>query len=137
MSITELQAVWRNHLGGSPVEGLPKFLLARLLAYRLQVQQFGDLPKKAVGLLDRVAVDLDQGRQPKIPYPDERRLKPGSVLIREYEGVQQRVMVLEEGYAWNGKIFASLSAVAKAITGTHWNGQRFFGLDRKDERAVP
>src|SRR5262245_17757801 len=90
MSTTELQAIWRNHLGGSPVEGLPRFLLAGLLAYRLQVQQFGDLAKPAVALLDRVAADLDRGKEPQIPYPDERRLKPGSVLVREHEGVQQR-----------------------------------------------
>jgi hypothetical protein len=137
MSTIELQAVWKSHLGGSPAEGLPKFLLARLLAYRLQVQQFGDLSRQAAGFLDRIATHLDLGREPNIPYPDQRRLKPGSVLVREHEGVPQRVMVLEDGYAWSGKTFTSLSAVAKAITGTNWNGQRFFGLDRKGERAVP
>ena len=61
----------------------------------------------------------------------EQRLKPGVVIMREHNGVHQRVMVLDEGFAWNGKSFGSLSAVAKAITGTNWNGQRFFGLDRK------
>jgi hypothetical protein len=135
MSAIELQGAWRSHLGGLPLDHLPKFLLARLLAYRLQVQQFGDLSKATAVLLDRIACDLDEGRQPTIPYPNERRVKPGSVLVREQEGAQQRVMVLDEGYAWNGKTYSSLSAVAKAITGTNWNGQRFFGLDRKSERA--
>ena len=70
-----------------------------------------------------------------MPYPDDSRLKPGSVLVRKHDGVQHRVMVLEEGYAWNGKTFASLSAAAKAITGTNWNGQRFFGLDKSKGKA--
>jgi hypothetical protein len=135
MSAAELQAAWRSHLGGSPVEGLPKFLLARLLAYRLQVQQFGDLSKPAMAFLERIASDLDEGREPSIPYPHERRVKPGTVLVREHEGVLQRVMALDEGYAWNGKTFGSLSAVAKAITGTNWNGRRFFGLNHDGERA--
>ncbi len=87
--------------------------------------------KAAVKFLDGIAADLAAGRDPEVPYPEDRRLKPGTFLVREHGGVQHRVMVLEEGYAWNGKTFASLSAVAKAITGTNWNGQRFFGLDRK------
>ena len=68
-----------------------------------------------------------------MPYPGNQRLKPGSVIVREHDGVDHRVMVLDEGYAWNGKTFGSLSSVARAITGTNWNGQRFFGL--KEKRA--
>jgi hypothetical protein len=102
-----------------------------MLAYRLQVQRSGDLPKAAVKFLEDIATDLAAGRDPRVPYPAERRLTPGTVLVREHCEVQHRVMVLEEGYAWNGKTFASLSAVAKAITGTNWSGQRFFGLGSK------
>ena len=130
MSTVELEGVWRRHLRGFPPGGLPKSLFARMLAYRLQVQRSGDLPKAAVNFLNGIASDLVAGRDPEVPYPEDRRLKPGSVLVREHGDVQHRVMVLE-GYAWNGKTFASLSAVAKAITGTNWNGQRFFGLDKK------
>ena len=130
-SPTELGSIWQRHLGGSPPGGLPKALCARMLAYKLQVQRSGDLPKAAVKFLDGIANDLAAGNDPEVPYPEDRRLKPGAVLVREHGGVQHRVMVLEEGYAWNGKTFASLSAVAKAITGTNWNGQRFFGLNRK------
>lgn len=129
-SAAELEGVWRRHLGGASPGGLPKTLLARMLAYRLQVRRFGDLPKAAMKLLDGIATDLAAGKDPEVPYPEDRRLKPGAVLVREHGGVQHRVMVLEEGYAWSGKTFASLSAVAKAITGTNWNGQRFFGLDK-------
>jgi hypothetical protein len=56
------------------------------------------------------------------------RLRPGTVLVREWEGGSHRVMVLAEGFAWNGTTYASLSQVARAITGTRWNGPRFFGL---------
>ncbi len=131
MPAAELEAVWKTQLGGACPSDLPKFLLARLLVYRLQAHKLGDLSKAAAKFLDDVEADLEAGREPKVPYPDERRLKPGSVLVREHDGAQQRVMVLDEGFAWNGKTFASLSAVAKAITGTNWNGQRFFGLDRR------
>jgi hypothetical protein len=131
MSTAELETIWRRHLGGSPPVGLPKALCARMIAYRLQVQRSGDLPKAAVKFLDGIAADLAAGKDPEVPYPEDRRLKPGAVLVREHGGVQHRVVVLEEGYAWSGKAFASLSAVAKVITGTNWNGQRFFGLDRR------
>ena len=126
----------RANLGGSPSARLPKSLVARLFAYRLQVQRSGDLSKKALGFLQRIAAEIEAGKNPEVPYPDDRRLKPGSVLVREHDGVQHRVMVLSEGYAWGGKTFASLSAVAKAITGTNWNGQRFFGLDKGRMKAV-
>ena len=136
MTAAELETVWRSHLGASPSMRLPKSLVARLFAYRLQVQRSGDLSKQASGFLQRIAAEIEAGKNPEVPYPDDRRLKPGSVLVREHDGVQHRVMVLSEGYAWGGKTFASLSAVAKAITGTNWNGQRFFGLDKSRVKAV-
>lgn len=131
LSVHELDAVWRTHLGGTMPMLLPKFLQSRMLAYTLQVQQTGGLSKMTSRFLDQAAIDLEAGREPSLPYPMEQRLKPGVVIMREHNGVHQRVMVLDEGFAWNGKSFRSLSAVAKAITGTNWNGQRFFGLNRK------
>ena len=135
MTAAELETVWRSHLGGSPSVRLPKSLVARLLAHRLQIQRSGDLSKQTLGFLNRIAAAIEAGKDPEVPYPDDRRLKPGSVLVREHDDVQHRVMVLEEGYAWGGKTFASLSAVAYAITGTNWNGQRFFGLDKSKRKA--
>ena len=131
LSVNELEAIWRTYLGGTVPKQLPKFLQSRLLAYRLQVQQTGGLSKAASRFFDQVAIELEAGREPSLPYPTEQRLKPGVVIVREHNGVHQRVMVLDEGFAWDGKTFGSLSAVAKAMTGTNWNGQRFFGLDRK------
>jgi hypothetical protein len=130
-STTELQSLWRTHLGGAMPTHLPKFLLPRVLAYRLQVQQHGGFSKAATRFLDQIADDLEAGREPMMPYPNDQKLKPGSVIVREHDGVHERVMVLEDGYAWNGKTFGSLSSVAKAITRTNWNGQRFFGLKGK------
>lgn len=131
LSTNELDTLWRTYLGGSKPKHLPKFLQSRMLAYSLQVQQTGGLSKMTSRFLDQAAIDLEAGREPSLPYRAEQRLKPGIVIMREHNGVHQRVMVLDEGFAWNGKSFGSLSAVAKAITGTNWNGQRFFGLDRK------
>jgi hypothetical protein len=62
-------------------------------------------------------------------------LKPGALLVREHAGVQHRVTVVEAGFAWNGATYKSLSEIARAITGTNWNGPRFFGLrDRTSTR---
>lgn len=82
--------------------------------------------------------DLREGRDVATPYVETNQLKLGTQLAREHGGVMHRVMVMENGYAWSGKTFSSLSAVAKAITGTNRNGHRFFGLQEKskaDERA--
>jgi hypothetical protein len=70
-----------------------------------------------------------------VPVPDKIGLRPGTVLIREWDGAPQRVMVLADGFAWNGSTYKSLSQVARAITGTRWNGPRFFGLRDKKDRA--
>ena len=131
MSAEELSRTWRNAVGKPAPVNISKSLSARLLAYRLQVNQHVDLAKDTVRLFETIADDLAAGKTPDIKPPVERRLKPGSVLIREHQGVQHKVMVMEEGYAWQGGTFASLSSTAKAITGTNWNGNTFFGLNEK------
>src|ERR1700680_4257482 len=79
------------------------------------------------------------GRQkplpPVPPVPSRRSLKPGSILVREHAGELQRVVVLENGFAWNGTTYQSLSEVARAMTGTNWNGPRIFGLRDKTPRS--
>ena len=131
MSADQLSRAWHTKVGKLPTHNLPKSLSARVLAYSLQADLFGDLGKEAVRLLDAILDDLAAGKTPDIKPPTARRLRSGSVLVREHNGVLHRVMVLEEGYAWQGKTFMSLSSAAKAITGTNWNGQRFFGLKEK------
>ncbi len=80
----------------------------------------------------RAAGQRSSKRPPPIPpVPDKRSLKPGTILAREHNGELHRVMVLDDGFAWNGATYRSLSEVARAITGTNWNGPRFFGLRDK------
>ena len=137
---TELEMTWRQHLSAKVPDHLPKSLLSRLLAYLLQVEQHGGLSKKTLAYLKAIEADLRGGRTPETPYPDEQKLKPGCQLIREHEGIDHRVTVIDGGYEWNSKNFKSLSAVAKAITGTNWNGHRFFGLKAKAKsfaEAIP
>ena len=127
-----LRRRWRM-LSGKPAPlHLPRALLVRLIAYRLQANAFGDLDPKSKRLLDGLAkaggAGSKSGQAGVPPRPELRPLLPGTHLVREHEGVLHRVMVLEEGFAWNGGTYRSLSQVAREITGTRWNGHRFFGL---------
>ena len=133
-----LRHQWRAHLGGEPPAHLPRWLLMRVLAYRLQSDAFGDLDKS----IRRI---VRSGNEDGVAAPFDRRaprtregvsLKAGALLVREWNGRLERVMILEEGFAWNGQTFGSLSQIAKAITGTNWNGHRFFGL-RQGKTPAP
>jgi Protein of unknown function (DUF2924) len=137
LSIEGLCRQWRNHLGGEPPLHLPQWLLLGILGYRLQAAAFGGIDRATRGMI--------QGeRETAAGAPFDRRdpqtregvvLKVGALLVREWQGKLERVMVLEEGFAWNGKTFGSLSQIAKAMTGTSWNGHRFFGLRQGKEAA--
>jgi hypothetical protein len=128
MKVDELTAAWELHCRGKPPPHLPHSLLARLLAYKLQADALGDLPRDAQRLLDKVGQQVDEGMEPDLRFGEQSRFKPGTILVREHAGEQHRVMVLADGFAWKGQVHKSLSAVATAITGTSWNGYRFFGL---------
>jgi Protein of unknown function (DUF2924) len=125
-----LRRQWRAHLGGEPPPHLPRWLLMRVLAYRLQADTLGGLDKSTQRMLRS-----DKDGDGAVPFdrraPQTRDgvgLKAGALLVREWNGNLERVMILEEGFAWNGRTFGSLSQIAKAMTGTNWNGHRFFGL---------
>lgn len=124
----ELEAAWAMHCRGKPPASLPRSLLARLLAHKVQVDALGDLAPAVQRFLDRVGREIAAGKPPNLQFGEASRLKPGTVLVREHDGAEHRVMVLAEGFAWNGQVHKSLSAFASAITGTRWNGHRFFGL---------
>ncbi len=123
-SLDELGSYWRQHFGRFAPVSLSRNLLYRLLIYRLQAEAFGDLDSKTLRLLDAIA------RDGKHADTDLRRTgtSPGTVLVREHDGIEHRVVVTEAGYFWNNQDFRSLSQIAHAITGTKWNGPRFFGL---------
>jgi hypothetical protein len=132
-----LRRQWRNHLGGEAPAHLPRWLLVRVLGHRLQIAASGDLDRSVRRLLREEAEG--EGGQPTAPFDrrdaqtrDGIALRPGALLVREWRGKLERVMVLEEGFAWNGKNFGSLSQIAKAMTGTSWNGHRFFGLRQSE-----
>jgi hypothetical protein len=131
LDLAGLRLQWRNVFGGSASMHLPKPLLARILAYRLQADAFGDLPDPVRRTLEsfgaRGSARAGQAGGDGSPC-QRRRIKPGSILVREWDGRLHRIMALEQGFAWEGKTYHSLSQVARAITGGHWNGPRFFGL---------
>ncbi len=114
--------------------------LLRVLAYRMQSDAYGDLSRGTRRMLDRlwpVTGDGAEGARTSVAPPTAAQwsLKSGTLLSREWQGRMERVMVLDDGFAWNGAAYASLSAVALAISGTKWNGYRFFGL--RNGRAGP
>jgi hypothetical protein len=115
---------------------LPRHLLFRILAYRLQADRLGDLDADCRRLLERIGSAASDGLVADLSRP-RTGLKPGTLLTREWDGHLQRVMVLADGFSWNGKTYPSLSQVAFAITGTRWSGPRFFGLDKPSSEGRP
>jgi hypothetical protein len=150
LSFDDLRLRWRNHWGRLAPAHLSRALLFRVMAYRLQAEAFGDLDRKIIRLLDRLADDQahkSAGNRPATSRSDGHaetvvsparaayeplNLKPGALLAREWQGRLERVTVVDDGFAWNGATYGSLSAAAFAITGTKWNGHRFFGVRRRD-----
>ena len=120
--------------GGEPPPHLPRHLLFRVLAYRLQADHLGDLDGESQRLLDRSGSPEKAGQRAVDLSRRTATLRPGTVLGREWNGQMQRVAVLADGFAWNGKTYPSLSKVAFAITGTRWNGPKFFGLRDKPSK---
>ena len=131
LDVAGLRGRWHSVFGRRPPAHLPRHLLFRILAYRLQANRLGDLDDESRRLLDR------SGSPEKVVHLVRctADIRPGTSLGREWNGRMQRVAVLPEGFAWNGKIYRSLSQVALAITGTRWNGPRFFGLRDKPSKA--
>ena len=121
LGIDALRARWRMLFGAVPPKGLTKDMIGRMIAYRIQEEAFGGLDRETVKLLDRLA----RGEKPK---ELNRRLKAGTVLVREYNGQRHTVTVVPDGFLWRDMAYSSLSIIAQAITGTKWNGPRFFGL---------
>jgi hypothetical protein len=113
--------------------------LFAVIAYRLQADRLGDLDHAILQVLDRtVAKETGPAMSARLASFDQKgaELLPGTVLVREWDRRSQRVMVMADGFAWNGQTYDSLSKVAFAITGTKWNGPRFFGLRDKEDRPA-
>lgn len=136
LDVPGLRNRWSAIFGRPGPGHLPKHLLFRILAYRLQADRLGDLDKPSRDLLDHASTPEEAGRNAIKPKRDTTLLRPGTVLGREWNKQVHRVAVQADGFAWNGKTYASLSQVAFAITGTRWNGPRFFGLREMATKKV-
>src|SRR6266480_5131708 len=131
LDVGELRSRWHNVFGRRPHPHLPRHLLFRVLAYRLQADVLGDLDGESQRLLDRSVSPEDAGQRAMELARRTADLRTGTVLAREWNGQMQGVDVLADGCAWHGKSYLSLSKVAFAITGTRWSGPKFFGLRDK------
>jgi len=128
LGLLELRARWHTRFGRRPPSSLPRHLLFRVLAFRIQAGALGDLDRDCQRMLDRAALtdaNCKHGVELKRVMVT---LQQGTILSREWKGRIERIAVSADGFAWNGKTYPSLSKVAFAITGTRWNGPRFFGL---------
>ena len=128
LDIGGLRSRWHAVWGRPPPLPLLRHPRFRIMAYRLQADHWGDLDAESKRLLDRSESPEQAGQSAVAWSRRSTELRPGTVLGREWNGQMHRVAVLDKGFAWNGKTYPSLSKVALAITGTRWNGPRFFGL---------
>ncbi|MGN3974813.1 DUF2924 domain-containing protein [Tsuneonella sp. SYSU-LHT278] len=124
MSIDELKAEWARRYA-APTPDLSPELLRLGIAYRLQEQRLGGVSRSTKSLLRQLAAQ-PQERKRKGPSP--RKLTIGTRLVRDWHGVGHTVTVLEDGFEYDGKPWRSLTAIAKAISGSHCSGPKFFGL---------
>jgi hypothetical protein len=134
LDLQGLRARWKSTFRRQPPYHLPRHLLFAVLAYRLQADQLGDLDPATARLLRQIATAGGTLRASRLTQEFARKgikLRPGTILMREWNAQAYRVTVVDDGFALNGKTYDSLSKVAFAITGTNWNGPRFFGLRDK------
>jgi len=129
----DLKQQWRELFAAEPPPYNRRFLESRL-AYRIQELAYGGLKPETIQRLEALGEQLDGGNPVLRRIRGDDKPIAGTRLIREYQGVEYGVTVLREGYEFEGRPFQSLSAIARAITGTRWNGWTFFGL--KNRRAA-
>ena len=127
MSMDQLRKRWKDLLGTDPGR-LGRNYLIRRLAYRIQELVYGGLSREARQKLAAIA-DGDEADSKRPPRKRQAaNLQPGTRLLRDWHGERYEVVVQEDGFLYDGKKYRSLSAVARAITGSYWSGNRFFGL---------
>jgi hypothetical protein len=128
LSLAELRNRWKALYGNPAPQSLRRNFLARAVAYQMQVEAYGGLSNSTKRRLREITEAVRGGN------PDAagvaRRIRPGTQMIREWRDKTHIVTAISEGFEWNGKTYKSLSAVAKQITGTNWNGYAFFGIKR-------
>jgi hypothetical protein len=134
--IADLRKRYCELFRAEPPKAFGPDLLRRSIAHRIQEKAYGGLSRPVQRLLDQMIKAFAAKPGGRIVLP--RRIKPGSVLVRQWKGKSHRVTVLADGFDYGGKAFGNLSEIAVLITGTRWNGPRFFGLRTKpQERDEP
>jgi hypothetical protein len=127
LSRAKLRELWEREFAEKPPRCLGRDILALGIAYVRQERRYGGLRKPVARelnwLLSRVLGESSGSGDHSMPLP-----RAGTVLMREWRGVTHHVTIVEDGFRWNGKTYPSLSTIARAITGTNWNGPRFFGM---------
>ena len=131
----ELKKQWQLLFETPPPPYNRRFLESRL-AYRIQELHYGGLKPETIARLEALGEQLDGGNITVRRIRGDDRPIAGTRLIREYQGVEQTVTVLQDGYEYQGRPYKSLSAIARAITGTRWNGWTFFGLKNRRGQAA-
>src|SRR5882724_6584774 len=124
----ELRRRWKLLFGRPAPKSLRRKFMARAVAYQMQVAAYGGLSAATKRRLREIAMAISNGD--RTGAFSGVQIKPGTQLIRQWQNTTHTVMVLDEGFALDGRTYKSLSAIAKAITGTHWNGYAFFGIKR-------
>ncbi len=127
MTVRELKAEWGKLFSSEAPNNSRPFLEQRL-AYRIQELTWGGPSKPVRQLLDALADEVEGKKVRKSVISDQRNPVIGTRLVREWDGAEHVITVLKDGFDWQGRRYKSLSAVARNITGTRWNGYRFFGL---------
>ncbi|WP_084861271.1 DUF2924 domain-containing protein [Salibaculum halophilum] len=130
----ELKAQWRDLFDSEPPPFNRRYLESRL-AYRIQELAYGGLKPETIRRLERLGEELDGGDRKKSRVRADTMPIAGTRLIREWQGVEHVVTVTAVGFEWQGRPYKSLSAIARAITGTRWNGWLFFGLKNRRGRT--
>ena len=125
-SIQYLRPRWRTLFQGEPPAAFGPDLLRRSIAQRVQEQHYGALSATVQRQLSQIVKVIASKPGGRIELP--KRIKSGAVLVRTWKDKSHRIMVLDEGFAFEGRIYSSLSEIAREITGTRWNGPKFFGL---------
>jgi hypothetical protein len=127
LDLSAMRQEWRRLYRAEPPR-LSRDLMTRALAYRSQESAFGGLSKATLRRLARLAAEFESDG--RIATPAQPRIKPGARLVREWHGRTHTVVVTEEGFKFEGKLYRSLTGIAREITGAAWSGPRFFGLAR-------
>jgi Protein of unknown function (DUF2924) len=133
LSKAELLTRWRERLKQAPPSHLNKPILVPLLAYRLQKQAFGGLKSAYKRRLRELAESFERNPSGVARAVSSARIKPGTRLIRQWDGQTHQVTVAEEGFEYKGERYKSLSEIARMITGTRWSGPLFFGLKQSQK----